>query len=510
MIAAVYARVSTSEQAEHGYSLPDQIEKCSDRARALGAAEVVVFEDGGESGAKLDRPGLSQLREAVRAGAVQLVVMLDPDRLARKLALQLLVTEEIDRAGIRLEFLQFQRENSAEGNLFYSMRGAIAEYEREKIRQRTLSGREKKGREGKIVSTGSWYGYKKIDVGVYEPDPVTAPVVREIFRLTVVERVSPGRIARILSEEGAPPPRGAVWHITTVRRILGNPVYKGVVFNFRERYRHKVRWADLEGQPGISVARIEPLVDAATFDEAQGLSFARPRAHPPDSEAHLLQGLLFCGKCGAKMHHTSTVVGGKRYNYYRCLHSMSGRKFGPDVPKCDNRVQATPIEASVWREALEILNHPERVLEVLTEQEGVATAARERERLTEQLSFWEAKQARTVEAFTAGWMDRTRADDAIQHCRQQIEGLRREIDAVDRLTSQAAGRRNQRRDIRRFCRQVLAQVDAASTEDRHRILLLLMERVVFDGKVLRIVGRFDAGALQGQGLPFIVEAGLSG
>ncbi len=81
MRAAVYARVSTEDQALHGYSINEQIQSGTERAEELGATEIVVFTDEGYSGATLDRPGLSELRNEINQGLIDLLILRDPDRL---------------------------------------------------------------------------------------------------------------------------------------------------------------------------------------------------------------------------------------------------------------------------------------------------------------------------------------------------------------------------------------------------------------------------------------------
>ena len=130
---AIYARVSTDEQALHGASLMTQVAEC--RKHIGPTTETIIeFIDPGESGITLDRPQLVALREQIGHGVIQRLVILDPDRLSRKLVHQLLLTEEFERAGVSLEFVNFEWEQTPEGRLFYSLRGAVAEFEREKIR----------------------------------------------------------------------------------------------------------------------------------------------------------------------------------------------------------------------------------------------------------------------------------------------------------------------------------------------------------------------------------------
>ena len=77
---AVYARVSTEEQARSGYSLDDQILQCK---RKAGTDDVLVYVDDGVSGEYLDRPQLNKLLDDVENGLIDKVVCLSPDRLSR-------------------------------------------------------------------------------------------------------------------------------------------------------------------------------------------------------------------------------------------------------------------------------------------------------------------------------------------------------------------------------------------------------------------------------------------
>src|SRR3712207_4390395 len=106
MRAAVYARVSTERQ-ERQQTIEGQLAALRAWAVEQGhdlAAEH-VFRDEGHSGARLDRPGLDALRDAVRDGTVEIVAVLTPDRLARRYAYQVLLLEELRRAGCAVAFL---------------------------------------------------------------------------------------------------------------------------------------------------------------------------------------------------------------------------------------------------------------------------------------------------------------------------------------------------------------------------------------------------------------------
>ena len=107
MRTALYARVSTERQ-ERQQTIDSQLAAL--RAWAVAGRHALpeehVFRDEGYSGSRLDRPGLDALRDAGRDGAVDLIAVVSPDRLARRCAYQvLLLLEEFRRAGCEVAFL---------------------------------------------------------------------------------------------------------------------------------------------------------------------------------------------------------------------------------------------------------------------------------------------------------------------------------------------------------------------------------------------------------------------
>jgi site-specific DNA recombinase len=76
------------------------------------------------------------------------IICLDSDRCSRKLMNQLIIMDEFDKRGVELIFVNGEYSKTPEGNLFYSMRGAIAEFEKSKINERMSRGRKEKARQG--------------------------------------------------------------------------------------------------------------------------------------------------------------------------------------------------------------------------------------------------------------------------------------------------------------------------------------------------------------------------
>jgi site-specific DNA recombinase len=95
---AIYARVSTERQADRG-TIGSQLSVLREHVTAHGDELVGEYVDDGQSGARLDRPGLDALRDAAETGLFETVWCLSADRLARAYAYQVLVLDELARFG---------------------------------------------------------------------------------------------------------------------------------------------------------------------------------------------------------------------------------------------------------------------------------------------------------------------------------------------------------------------------------------------------------------------------
>src|SRR3954463_1758500 len=107
---AIYARVSGEQQAKED-TISSQIEAVTRRIAtdALECDPELRFLGDGYSGSILARPGLERLRDQAAAGAIDRPYMLDPDRISRKYAYQVLILEELTRCGLYVVFLRNPR-----------------------------------------------------------------------------------------------------------------------------------------------------------------------------------------------------------------------------------------------------------------------------------------------------------------------------------------------------------------------------------------------------------------
>jgi site-specific DNA recombinase len=144
MKIAIYVRVSTQRQAQT-QTIEQQIDRLRMHVQAQGwpLPEEGIFRDDGYSGASLKRPGLDRLRDRAAMASFDKIFITDPDRLARNYVHQVLLLEELQKHGCRVEFLDRPMSQDPHDQLLLQIRGAVAEYERTLIAERMRRGRRR-------------------------------------------------------------------------------------------------------------------------------------------------------------------------------------------------------------------------------------------------------------------------------------------------------------------------------------------------------------------------------
>lgn len=320
MRIATYARVSTEKQVEK-YGIPSQIEDLKKRCLEKSGTPVLdgdkdAFIDDGYSGAELDRPALNRLRQAVKEGRVDVVLAYDPDRLSRKLYHQMILAEEFEKQGVKLEFITQDMGTSPEDRMFFNMRGLVAEYEREKIRERTMRGSREKARQGKVVNTGVapfGFCYNK-EKATLEEDSEKAQTLRLIFYTFANENLSLQRLAERLNRLHIPTPKGGDrWRASTLGSMLRNEVYIGRMHQFKQyRVEPKLRRQPSTRNKKTSqvirpreewiTVKVSSLVPNELFEAVQKkLEKNAELSKRNTKREYLLSGLLYCSQCGGRM-----------------------------------------------------------------------------------------------------------------------------------------------------------------------------------------------------------------
>jgi site-specific DNA recombinase len=380
--AAIYARVSTERQ-ERQQTIDSQLAALRAWAEAGGHElnDRHVFRDEGYSGARLDRPGLDALRDAVRDGEVEIVGVLAPDRLARKYAYQALLLEELRRAGCAVAFLGRAISDDPGDQLLLQIQGAVAEYERALLGERFRRGKLQKARAGQFVGVHAPYGYRHLPrrdgvAGRLAVDETEAEVVRMLYGWLTEERLTLRQILKRLNAGPWLPRCGRrPWAAGTVHHILSDPVYAGTAYANRYEYvaAGKSRGGREPGYGGKGCRRLRPeeqwipipvppLIEQEIWDRAQAQLARNAALASRNSKRHdyLLRCLLTCGSCGLSMAGTTRPTPGGERRYYRCGGKDCVRT-GRAQPCPRACVAGEALERTVWGHVRDLLADPDRL-----------------------------------------------------------------------------------------------------------------------------------------------------
>jgi site-specific DNA recombinase len=506
MGVAVYARVSTTRQAQ-----AQTIEQQLDRLRAAVAEhgwtldERHVYRDDGYSGAGLSRPGLDCLRDQAALAELDLVLVTAPDRLARNYVHQVLLLDELDRHGCRVEFLDHPMSQDPHDQLLLQIRGAVAEYERTLITERMRRGRQAKLRAGTLLPwTTPPFAYRldperPRDAAGVRVEAGEAVLVAQLFDWYLEPQASLYQLARRLTDLGVPTPMGKPrWNVASVRGILRNPAYVGRALTNRTRVTpaRKRKSALLPVGPGDSHAPRPPedwiavpvpqIVAEETFARVQAkLDTNQQSAMRNTRHEYLLRALVSCGVCRLSCTVRQTQAG---YRYYQCRGRTDALRRAQGQRCTARYAPAERLDELVWADLCALLSDPGQVACALARARGGAWLPQELQArqatIRQALGQLERQRQRLLDAYLAevvGLAELERKRQELDRRHATLATQQRQLDAIAQqrleLGAVADG-------IEAFCQTVRAGLATATFAQRRRLVELLIDRVVVtDGEV---------------------------
>lgn len=425
----IYARVSTKEQAEEGYSIPAQLKAIRTFCEAEGLtplAEFVESESAGHAGRTQFGAMLSFFSEHPEC---RTVVAHKLDRLYRNFADQVSLEEEL---GVRARYVIGDIADSPQGTLVRDVQLSVAKFYLGNLREEVKKGMEEK------VAQGGWphrapMGYRNDkESRSVVVDPLTAPLIAWAFERYDSGIVSVAQLATELADKGLSGPGGRKFAVSGVNKMLRNPFYCG-----RLPYKGQV-------YPGNH----EPLVSVALFESVQERLSGNRNGAKKVAHAYRLRGVMRCAECGCVI----TAGTHKGHVYYRCTH-------GKGKGSCSQRSYVR--EESLASEVSELLGRIEldsELLEALVAdceaylEEKAGELSESHEAARREIATLKAKEGRLLDAFLDGDVPsevyRERADELANRRRAlelrlseaEREGLRT-IEQVRDLASTASSAR---------------------------------------------------------------------
>ena len=317
---AIYCRVSTElQRKEVGGSLETQENRCRKWCAEKGYTLTKVYKDVA-SGSSLKRTQIQQLFDDAAAGKFDLIIITKMDRFTRSLQDFFTKLRDLQAWNVGIVAID-QPELSTEGPTGKLLRAvilAIAEFERDLIRQRTSEGIRAKIARGEWKGGAPPYGYAIKDrmLQIVEEE---AAVIRSIFS-DYINRKSNLDITEDLNAKGIRKRSGRKWTVSAIWYILQNPTYAGKFHN-------------PENQTQLIEGLHAPVISMDDFNKARTITTAARKNHYIHKilpNEMLFGSILRCGHCNSAMSPHKANKGRKIHRYYRCQNAQKrGAKSCP-------------------------------------------------------------------------------------------------------------------------------------------------------------------------------------
>lgn len=335
MAVALYARVSTTRQADNELSIPDQLKQMRDWCHANGFTIAQEYVEPGASATDDRRPVFQQMiaDATLTPSPFEAILVHSQSRFFRDSIDFGLYERKLSRAGVRLFSITQPNGNDSGSGLIRRMISVFDEYSSKENSKHTLRAMKENARQGYFNGSRAPFGYKVIATETtgnrgrkkkrLEVDEAEAAIVRQIYGLYLNGQdgrsMGVKNIAQYFNDHHIHM-RGNPWRTQKVHDVLSDELYIGqAVFN---RYDPKNKSVKPEAE-WVCVP-VEPIIDEATYAKTQALRESRaPGRIAPRlvSSPVLLTGLLKCDCCNSAM----TTATGKsgQYRYYKCTTKMA-------------------------------------------------------------------------------------------------------------------------------------------------------------------------------------------
>lgn len=304
----LYLRYSSNAQSEQ--SIEGQMHVCESFCTRNNYAIVQSYIDRALSASKNTdkRIQFAQMLKDAESGNFDAVVVYKLDRFARDRYDFAMARYRLKKCGVAIISATENLSDSPESIILESVLEGMAEFYSAELSQKVSRGMRETAAKHNSVG-GVALGYK-VENKKYVIDPITAPIIKEIFQL-YANGVSIADICKSLNEKGYRTSAGKPFNRSSFNRILRNERYIGVY-----------KYLDYRAENGIPAIIDKPLWDAVQLR----LNSPRPGGCHKADIPYLLAGKLFCGHCGNKMNGESGISHTKaKYYYYSCYAHKRGK-----------------------------------------------------------------------------------------------------------------------------------------------------------------------------------------
>lgn len=531
--AALYCRLSVDDGSFGGsVSIETQKILLEQYCQSHDITSYEFYCDDGYSGTNFNRPAFQRMLSDIHAGNINLVIVKDLSRFGRNYVEVGLQVEHFKEQNVRFIAADDHYDSTInEDDLMFPMRNVMNEMYARDVSKKTKAAKKAKARAGQYIGSKPPFGYKldpndRHHLVIDEP---AAEVVRRIFRLTA-DGAGYNKITRIFREEKVLNPityfnqnnpdyfkadywrKEFDWHVTSVRAILNNEVYLGMLV-YGKRRNKTMKSKQVVKNPReewiIAENTHEPIITQELWDTAHKVMSSKRRP-AKTGELQIFAGLIYCADCGHCMTYGKKQrKNGSYYAAYDCwMYRTHGKEYCPshyiNYDTIYNLVLIN-LRTVLWN----YRNNAQQFKSIL-EKKFQTDSAKEAKKLQ---SEYEKKQRRfeeidkilcklyedsalgripesRYEAMSAQYESEQREiKEALPDLRQRIEQLKAESDATDKFVNL----------IKKYT--VIDQLDAAILNELIDKIVVHHKEVAEDGRVFqqveiyyRFIGKLENAA----------------
>ena len=434
MHVALYARVSTTRQADNDLSIPDQLRQLNEWCKSNGHIVVREFIEPGASATDDKRPVFQKMIEEgmQKPPTFDAIIIHSLSRFFRDGIEFGLYERKLIKNKVKVISITQPTSDDSGGEMMRRIINLFDEHQSKENSKHTSRAMKENARQGFFNGSKPPFGYlaasteadgchgrkkKKLEINETE-----ASIVRMIYDLYLFgcqgKTVGQKEIGRHLTERGLLM-RGKPWRVQKVHTILSDTLYKGdYYFNVTDSKAKQKR----ESTEWIKTS-IPAIIDSALFEQVRIRRESRaPSQISPSilSSPTLMTGLIKCGECGGSM----TLATGKsgRYKYYKCT---SRKNKGNHVCSSGN-LPMEKTDQQVLSQLAEKVFTPQRVQTMMTALRQRIKNSKETQQeqindLNRQLKQTEERQHRLLDAIETGIID---LDETIQSRAKNLKAAR--------------------------------------------------------------------------------------
>jgi len=416
-------------------------------ARNRGLNVVGEYVDGGVSGKYANRPRLDRLMAECRAGLIDVVIVSKHDRFGRSFRHTVSLIGELEELGVEFVSIAERIDDTPSGRFQRNVLLSVAEFERERILERTVGGMEATARAGHWPAGPAPLGWKLVKDSSGTRLALNAPEVaiwELIVSCMVDKRMSSLEAARALNAAGLRRRSGKVWSANSLWDIVRDTTCLSGTWTYRPEGGRNGRRP--KSGPPLTVS-VPPILTSERHEALKAVIAARSWTRKQTKHPWLLSLRLFSPH-GRRMHGMHDARGHRRYRCPGKIMPDGGRGGGG----CECfQVHADDLEALVWRVVTDALSKPDMLLALAEEQAQASATASDINQ--DDLASLDHKIARLeraageqlAKALAAGADPKVAAIAAVS-LKEEIEAARERRKAVAAWAANVAERRS-RADI---------------------------------------------------------------